>query len=113
MTEEEYKSMKKAIKHLQEETSSAGLRYKKLDMDTIRLVVVTDACFENAQRMKTQLGYAIMLVDAIGTEKLVHFGSNRFRRVTRSVVASEVHVLVFGFYFAYVIGYMVLEILGH
>lgn len=52
------------IKALIKETAYDGPDFFKLDLDTIRLVLITDASFANSRDMKSQLGYLILMVDA-------------------------------------------------
>ena len=57
-------------------------------------MLFTDTAFANNQEFKQQLGFIVPLVDGKNNSNLVHFGSNRCARVTRSVMASELHALM-------------------
>lgn len=78
------------------------MTYKKLDMDTMRLALITDASFANAKQLRSQLEFLILMADRNETANLIHFGSSRCRRVTRSILAAEKHDLVLGFDQAFV-----------
>lgn len=54
----------------------------------------------------------IVLADASGACKIVHYGCNGCRRFPSSVMAAEVHVLVLGFGYAYVIRSFLNELIG-
>ena len=110
-TQQEMRSLRKTTKFLKE-TADQGLNFVKLDIDTIRLVLLTDASFANAEGMKSQLGYLVLMVDGNGNCNIVHYGSNRCQRVARSVMAAELQALVLGFDYAFVIKDLVEEILG-
>lgn len=94
------------------ETPSGGLRFKPLDMQSMKLVVLSDAAFGNSRGYRSQLGYVILLTDASGTSNIIHYTSNRFKRVTRSVLAAEVNALILAFDSCYLIQDMKHEIIG-
>lgn len=52
------------------------------------------------------------MTDKTGTANLIHFESNRCKRVTRSVMAAEIHALVLSFDYAYIIKHMIGELLN-
>lgn len=53
----------------------------------------------------------VLLIDSEDNANLIHFSSARCRRVTRSVMAAELHALVLAFDFGFVIREMVAEVL--
>lgn len=73
---------------------------------------LTEASFSNAKGLKSQLGYVLVLVDSRSRGNIVHYGSNQCKRIARSVMASEIHALVLGFYMAYAVRGLAAEILG-
>lgn len=73
------------------------------DLDSVRLVLLTDASFANARDFKIQLGYIILMVDNHDNCNIILFGSNRCRRVARSVMAAELFELMLGFDYAFVV----------
>lgn len=110
-TKEEMKLLRKIIDFLKD-TSGQGLDYVKVDMDTARIVLLTDASFANARDLKSQLGYLILVVDDDGNCNVLHYGSNRCRRVARSVMAAELFALVLGYDYAYVVRTLMEEMTG-
>lgn len=94
------------------ETCEVGLKFVPLDMDTIRIVLFTDSSFANAEHSKSQLGFVVVLADGDNNANIVHFGSMACKRVARSVMAAELHSLIYGFDQAFVTGDMLQELLG-
>ena len=66
------------------------LRFPKLIVDSLRLQTYSDASFATNEDKSSQLGYIIFLVDALGNCQPVHWSSHKAKRVTRSVLGSEV-----------------------
>lgn len=105
----EYKMLDKAV-NFAKETIMQGLTFVHIDLNTARIVLMTDASFANAKGFRTQLGYLILLADDEGRCNIIHYGSNRCKRIARSVMAAEIQALVLGFDFAFVIRDMVEEL---
>ena len=93
-------------------TKHIGLKFVKLDIKTIRLLLFTDASFANCNNLKSQIGFLLVLADGSNNANILHYGSSRCKRITRSVMAAEVHGLIHGFDAAYVTRHMMEEILG-
>ena len=66
------------------------LRYPKLQIDTLRLQTYSDASFASNEDLSSQLGYFIFLVDGTGNCQPLHWSSHKAKRVSRSVLGSEV-----------------------
>lgn len=81
-------------------------------MKTARIVLLTDASFANTREMKSHLGFLVLMMDNDGGANIIHYGSNWCKRVTRNVMESEIHALVLGFDYAYIIKDMVRDITG-
>ena len=107
----DYKILKKVVARCHE-TADVGLRYKPLDTQSTRLVLFTYASFANAKGLKSQIGFVLVLADDSGDANIIHYGSSRCKRVTRSVMAAEIHALVYGFDNAYVARDMLEELLA-
>lgn len=75
-------------------------------MATMRLVLLTDASFANVRGMKRQLGYLVSVMNDTGRVNIIHYSSARCKIVTRSVMVSEVHLVVSGFYQAFFIPHL-------
>ena len=75
-------------------------------------MLFTDASFANCDDLKSQIGFVLVLADKKNNANIVHFGSSRCKRVTRSVMAAEVHGLVYGFDSAFIEKNIIEELLG-
>jgi hypothetical protein len=108
---EDTRALNKRIKW-QMENQDRGLCFIPLDLSTARLFVFVDGSFANNRDLTSQLGFAIILAneEMRGEEgifrirgNLIHFSSTKSKRVTRSVLASEVYGMVAGVDMAYAI----------
>lgn len=88
------------------------LIFKALDLSSAKFSLVSDASFANSRDLRIQLGYIIILSDAAVNASIVHYGSTRFRRIVHCVRASEVHALVLGFDYTYIVLHLISELLG-
>jgi hypothetical protein len=79
------------------DNGSRGLTMVKLDLKTLRLFVFTDASFANNKDLSSQIGYVIVLADDKDNANVIHWSSTKCKRVTRSVLASELYAMVAGF----------------
>lgn len=79
------------------ESNTIGLRYVQLDQDTIHLILFTDSSFGNSEGLSSQAGFIIILADTNGKANIIHYGSKKCRRITRSVMAAEILSLVMGY----------------
>lgn len=99
-----------------------GLVYLPLDLATAALYVFVDGSFANNNDMSSQLGFVIILANETASQSpalapvgaatprgdafsirgnIVHYSSTKCKRVTRSVLASEVYGMVAGVDIAY------------
>jgi hypothetical protein len=88
-----------------------GLKYVVLDLLAAKLFVSVDGSFVNNKDLSSQIGYIVILAnETSGNDEfsirgnLVHWSSTKSKRVTRSVLASEIYGMVAGTDFAYAIG---------
>lgn len=65
----------------------------KMNIKSVRFVVITDDSFANAPGLKSQLGYIVLLAGDERLAYIVPYGSSRRHCVTRSVMVAEVHTL--------------------
>jgi len=107
--EADIKALNKRIQW-QIDNKSRGLRFQELDLETAKLFVFVDGSFANNQDMTSQIGYILVLGnEAQGeaeftlTGNTIHWSSTKCKRVTRSVLASEIYGMVSGFDIGYVI----------
>ena len=110
-TEENFKFLNKVIgKALS--TPSKGLRFIPLDSETIVVGVFIDASFACNPGLSSQLGYLITLRDERGVTNVIHYGSVKSKRVTRSVLAAELYAMILGFDVSAVIQRTITDFLG-
>lgn len=81
-------------------------------MINVNLTFIKDESLANSLNMKSQLGFVLLVIDETGRENVIHYGSNRCKRVTRSFMASDLHALVLGYDSSYTIQHLVEEIRG-
>ena len=77
--------------------STRGLKFIPLDLDTLKIVAFTDSSFANNQDFSSQIGFVIALTDVNNNANIIHWTSVKSRRVTRSVLASELYAMSLGF----------------
>ena len=65
------------------------LKFPQLDINTLRIIGISDASFANNKDLTSQLGFLVFLAD--GNDRVIPliFKSYKARRVTRSVLAAE------------------------
>src|SRR5271167_1264851 len=79
------------------ENPARGLTFVPLDLESLSLVVFTDASFANNKDLSSQIGHVIVLTDRNQSANIIHWSSIKCKRVTRSVLASELYALAHGF----------------
>ncbi|KAF7122850.1 hypothetical protein CNMCM5793_000960 [Aspergillus hiratsukae] len=80
-----------------------GIKYIALDLSTAKLFIFVDGSFANNKDFSSQIGYEIILANESMendefkiTGNLIHWSSTKSKRVTRSVLASEIYGMVGG-----------------
>ena len=91
-----YRKMEKRVCRCQN-TNQIGLKFVNLDKESLRLQLFTNASFANANKLKSQLGFVVVLSDKHGRANIIHYDSTTCKRVARSVMAAELHASVYGF----------------
>lgn len=104
-------TLNKIVKHLKD-GNDTGLTSHKFDIPSIKIVMLADTSFGNGRGLRRQLGFVILMIDNNGVSNIIHYGSSRCKRITRSVMASEIHALFLCFDKSYYIRHMLEEILG-
>jgi hypothetical protein len=66
-------------------------------MNSLSLLVFTDASFANNKDISSQIGFIIILTDHNQSVNILHWSSIKYKQVTRSVLASELYALAHGF----------------
>jgi hypothetical protein len=83
-----------------------GLRYVPLDLTIAKLIVFVDGSFANNRDLSSQIGFVLALANeesnGNGTQQkirgnILHWSSTKCKRVTRSVLASEIYGMASGF----------------
>ena len=93
--EEDIKRLNKRLQW-QLDHQNRGLRFIKLDIESLQLLVFTDASFANNKDLSSQIGYLIVLSDG-QKANILHWSSIKCKRVTRSVLASELYAMAHGY----------------
>lgn len=88
----------------QKSNQTRGLKFVPLDYNSLKILVFTDGSFANCNEdMTSQIGFVICLADNSNKANIVHWSSTKCKRVTRSVLSSELYAMVIGFDMATVI----------
>ena len=95
-TEKDVKSLNGRIQW-QIENAARGLRFVKLEKESLQLIVFTDASFANNRDLSSQIGYILVLADGANRANILHWSSTKCKRITRSVLASELYGMSHGF----------------
>ncbi|KAL4403389.1 hypothetical protein CABS03_15260 [Colletotrichum abscissum] len=101
-SERDVEALNKRLKW-QQSNLDRGLVYYPVDLATSKLYVFVDGSFANNDDLTSQLGYIIILAnESMGESEftihgnVIHYSSTKSKRVTRSVLASEVYGMVNG-----------------
>ena len=73
------------------------MRFVKLEKESLQLLAFTDASFANNKDYSSQIGYVLVLADRHNNANILHWSSIKCKRVTRSVLASELYGMAHGF----------------
>ena len=73
------------------DNSSQGLCFVQLDKDSLKLIAFIDSSFANNYDLLSQIGFVIVLVDKNNRANVLHWSSIKCKRITRSVLASELY----------------------
>ena len=79
------------------ENSNRELRFVKLNTISLRLIVFTDAFFVNNINFTSQIDYVICLTNAANKTNFFHWSSIKCKKVTRSVLISELFAMIQNF----------------
>ncbi|KAK1990054.1 hypothetical protein LX36DRAFT_664610, partial [Colletotrichum falcatum] len=93
-----------------------GLRFTPLNLATAKLFVFVNSSFINNNNLTSQLGFIVVLANKQGnseedttnsftlTANVVYYSSTKCKRVTRSILASEIYAMVAGANITHAIG---------
>lgn len=110
-TDDEFKSLHKSIKLLKD-TADTKFTFRNFNIDTEIIKLVTGPSFPTVKGLRSQLGYIIMVADDEANANIVHYGLRRWKRIKRSVMATEVHAMIRRFDQPYTILNQLSEIIG-
>lgn len=94
----------------QYDNQARGLYFPKINRDNLKLIIFVDASFANNDDMTSQIGYVILLANQVENGdmnnlkfrgSIIHWSSTKCKRVTRSVLASELYAMVAGYDIGY------------
>ena len=88
------------------------LRYEPLDISTLHIRAYVDASFATNDDHSSQLGYVILLCDAMDRCHFLDFASKKCKRVVRSIMAGEIYAFAEGFDYAYAIKHTLEKVYG-
>jgi hypothetical protein len=74
-----------------------GLTFVPLDISSLSLLVFTNASFAINKDLSSQIGFIIALTDRNQSVNILHWSLIKCKRVTRSVLASKLYALAYGF----------------
>jgi hypothetical protein len=104
-THEDIKALNARIQW-QIDNADRGLTYVPINLSHAKLFIFTDGSFANNKDLSSQIGFLIVLANEYRTDgaetfeihgNIVHWNSTKCKRVTRSVLASELYGIVGGF----------------
>jgi hypothetical protein len=103
--EKEVKELNKRLEW-QKNNRERGIHYVAIDLETTKVFTFVDASFANNKDLSSQIGYVLVLANEreVGTDKkeillrgnIIHWSSTKCRRITRSVLASELYAMTQG-----------------
>ncbi|KAF1360357.1 hypothetical protein EJ07DRAFT_165511 [Lizonia empirigonia] len=110
-TKEEISKLNKRIEW-QKRNLHHGLTYVPLDVRNLKLFTLVDASFANNKDMSSHMGFVIVLGNEVTSSdknfrirgNIVHWSSVKCKRITRSVLASEIYAMAHGVDIAVAIG---------
>jgi hypothetical protein len=79
------------------ENSIRGLSFVKLNIETLQLLIFTDSSFANNKDLLLQIGYILVLADLLNKANIVYWSLVKCKRITRSILASELYAMAHGF----------------
>ncbi|RFU28087.1 hypothetical protein B7463_g8248, partial [Scytalidium lignicola] len=79
------------------QNAAKGIQFVKLDKETLQLLVFTDISFVNNRDLSSQIGYIVTLANRKGNVNTLYWTLVKCKRVTHSVLASELYRIAHGF----------------
>ena len=118
-TQDDIKALNRRLEW-QMTNQARGLIYVPVDLDSAALYIFVDASFANNRDLSFQIGYIIVLGNETSRSgnviklrgNIIHWSSTKCRRVTRSVLASEILAMTNGVDIGYALGETMDQIMG-
>ena len=83
-------------RHLERCKQENGLIFKAMKKP-LHMAVFVDAAFANNRDLSSQLGFIVTLMDNEGAANIIHYSSQKSKRITRSALAAELYAMMNGF----------------
>lgn len=84
-------------------TKEKGIKIVPLHHPLARLILLRDARFANDEGIKLQLGYILMMAEKDDRCNILNYGSNKFKRISRKLMAASIQSLELGFEYSYLV----------
>ena len=110
LTVKEISEANKAVRDLK--NNQYQLRYPKLELQSLKIVVHSDASYANLPNGSSQGGFVVFLADDLGRCAPITWGSKKIRRVVRSTLAAETLSAVDAMDSAYLVSKILHELLA-
>lgn len=91
--ERKINALRMEVNHMKE-MKEKDVDFARQDIESVCVVVISDGSFANRVRLENQVAFGVLLVDTYQCADIVHHSSSRCHRITRSVMAAEMLVLV-------------------
>lgn len=95
-TADQMKKLNTRLSLQKEYGEKSGLNFVKLNQSKLRLIAFSDGSFANNADFSSQIGFVIILADDHHCN-LIQWSSSKCKRVTRSVLASELYAMIYAF----------------
>eukprot|EP00172_Hildenbrandia_rubra_P000344 Plantae.Rhodophyta-Hildenbrandia_rubra.ctg11618.p1 GENE.Plantae.Rhodophyta-Hildenbrandia_rubra.ctg11618~~Plantae.Rhodophyta-Hildenbrandia_rubra.ctg11618.p1 ORF type:complete len:534 (+),score=91.74 Plantae.Rhodophyta-Hildenbrandia_rubra.ctg11618:92-1603(+) len=110
ISQSDYQDLSAAIRHIKR--NNIFLRHPKINLEKAKLCCFTDASFANNDDLTSQLGMIALSCDHENNCSIAQHGSWKRSRVTRSVLAAEMHAFATGFDFTYALQQDIISMTG-
>ena len=77
--------------------ANKGLKFVKLNANTLQFLVFTNASFANNKDLFSQIGYVFVLANVSNKINIIYWFSIKCKRVTKSVLVSKLYSMAHGF----------------
>lgn len=109
-TPKDFKELQELLKEMKK--GGTGLRFDNVEMATAEVRVYTDASFAKKPDISSQLEFVACLVDVQMWCVLLHWTSNKYRRVMKSTSSAEPFGSVLGYDYGLGMRHALSKILG-